>query len=293
MVEIASTKRSSNKEIRIWTVVIVLARIASICLALASFLLYGRLPKSKSRNQSTRAAVNGNYAPHDAASSILRRDVEHPMKNHYTSYPGLANDTEVACGNHVATSCDQCPHGNGASWCNGDCEWRDGSCGRSSKFDHIHPDYIRIIQRYAFQPVMNNNGEYANVIMVRSPFRQADDEDLYAFYKDDILFLGISSFESYPLTSPNPYSRSNADAYPEERYLNLFPGFLHMMRDPDDHFPRNVKRILMSQSDFMLDESAKIGREHANDEKIYDFVYSGGVSDGRYLFGSCCYCTGE
>ena len=215
------------------------------------------------------------------------------MKKHYKSYPGLANDTEVNCGNHVATSCDQCPHGNGASWCNGDCEWRDGSCGRSSKFEHIHPDYVRIIQRYAFQPVMNNNGEYVNVIMVRSPFRQADDEDLYAFYKDDILFLGISSFESYPLASPNPYSRSNADAYPEEKYLNLFPGFLHMMRDPDDHFPRNVEIILMSQSDFMLDEYTKIGREYANDEKIYDFVYSGGVSDVRYLFRSCCYFPGE
>jgi hypothetical protein len=284
MVEIASRKRSSDSKIPIsWQVVIVLARIAAICLALASFLLYGRLPESQSRNQSIRAAVNENDAPRNAVPSI-RRDIEHPIgemsrdgrspKNHHKSYPGLANDTGVACGNHEATSCDQCPRGNGASWCNGDCDWRDGSCGRSSKLERVHPDYIRIIQRYAFQPVMNNNGEYVNVILVRSPFRQADDEDLYAFYKDDILFLGISSFESFPLTSPNPYSTN----YPEEKYLNLFPGFLHMMRDPDEHFPRNVERILMSQSDFVLDGPAKIGREHANDEKIYDFVYSGGVS---------------
>ncbi len=283
------TKRSSDRKIRIpWPVIIVLARIAAIiCLALASLLLYGRLPKSQSRNQSIRA-VNENDAPQNAVPST-RRDIKPPIgersrsrdgrspKNHFKSYPGLANDTGVACGGHLATSCDQCPRGHGASWCNGDCEWRDGSCGRSSKLEHIHPDYLRIVRgRYAFQPVMNNNREYVNVILVRSPFRQADDKDLYAFYKDDILFLGISSYESFPLETPNPYSRSNA--YLEQKYLNLFPGFLHMMKDPDNHFPRNVERILMSQSDFMLDEPEKFGREHADDKKVYDFVYSGGVS---------------
>ena len=29
----------------------------------------------------------------------------------------------VSCGNHRASSCAECPQGNGASWCNGDCEW--------------------------------------------------------------------------------------------------------------------------------------------------------------------------
>jgi hypothetical protein len=30
---------------------------------------------------------------------------------------------EVSCGGHVATSCNECPQGNGETWCNGDCEW--------------------------------------------------------------------------------------------------------------------------------------------------------------------------
>jgi hypothetical protein len=139
----------------------------------------------------------------------------------------------------------------------------------------VHPDYFRIVQRYAFQPVMNNNGEYVNVILVRSPFRESDDNEVYEYYKDDILFMGISSFESFPLNSPNPYSHSNASE--EKIYLN-FPGFLHMMRDPDEHFPRRTERILMSQSDFNLDAPERFGRDHADDEMIYDFVYSGGVS---------------
>jgi hypothetical protein len=34
----------------------------------------------------------------------------------------------VSCGSHTAASCAECPQGNGAGWCNGDCSWRDGSC---------------------------------------------------------------------------------------------------------------------------------------------------------------------
>ena len=32
------------------------------------------------------------------------------------------------CGNHLAGTCADCPQGNGANWCNGDCQWVDGSC---------------------------------------------------------------------------------------------------------------------------------------------------------------------
>ena len=127
----------------------------------------------------------------------------HDQRQYKTGFPGFANlpAKEVVCGGHKASSCAECPQGNGASWCNGECEWKEDACGVSSKLAHIHPDYFKIIERYAFQPVQNQKGEYVNVLVVRSPFRRKDDEDLYNFYKDDILFLGISSFESYPLQS--------------------------------------------------------------------------------------------
>jgi len=32
-------------------------------------------------------------------------------------------DSTVTCGNHKASSCNECPQGKGASWCNGDCFW--------------------------------------------------------------------------------------------------------------------------------------------------------------------------
>ena len=35
---------------------------------------------------------------------------------------------EVGCGGHKANTCPECPQGNGAYWCNGDCVWLNGEC---------------------------------------------------------------------------------------------------------------------------------------------------------------------
>lgn len=129
-----------------------------------------------------------------------------PPRQFKTGFPGLGSDVSVSCGGHSAPNCSECPQGNGRGWCNGECIWKSDACVSNPKTAHLHPDYFKIIERYAFQPVMNQNSEYVNVIMVRAPFRGKDDEALYKFYEDDILFLGISSFESYPLNSCNPHS---------------------------------------------------------------------------------------
>ncbi len=34
----------------------------------------------------------------------------------------------VSCGNHEASSCADCPQGNGAVWCNGECTWSNEMC---------------------------------------------------------------------------------------------------------------------------------------------------------------------
>jgi len=36
--------------------------------------------------------------------------------------------TAVSCGGHSASTCSDCPRGNGASWCNGDCTWKRNRC---------------------------------------------------------------------------------------------------------------------------------------------------------------------
>lgn len=40
---------------------------------------------------------------------------------------------QVSCGSHNAISCSGCPQGNGASWCNGDCEWLNEECTPKGK----------------------------------------------------------------------------------------------------------------------------------------------------------------
>ena len=46
-----------------------------------------------------------------------------------------------------------------------------------------------------------------NMFLVRSPWRSRHQEELYHKYKDEILFVGLSSFEDYPKPSVNPYSQ--------------------------------------------------------------------------------------
>jgi len=215
---------------------------------------------------------------HTLGDTIRKTATKQPRSSQkkYKTYPGFTTKPSVLCGGHNAESCDLCPQGNGASWCNGECEWLNDECVRSSKLSHLHPDYFRITERYAFQPIMTNeNNVYVNIIGVRSPFRGKDDEELYRFYQDEILFLGISSFEAFPLPPPNPYSAK----FDKDYYIDMFPGFLHMMHKPEEHFPPTTKTILMSQSDFNLYGPETYYMQHKNEEKIYDFVYSGGDQD--------------
>merc|ERR1711874_109074 len=36
--------------------------------------------------------------------------------------------TLVGCGDHVASTCSECPQGRGEAWCNGDCVWSREEC---------------------------------------------------------------------------------------------------------------------------------------------------------------------
>merc|ERR1712008_287847 len=42
--------------------------------------------------------------------------------------PNPQTTLKVKCGSHNANTCAACPEGNGASWCNGDCQWGKGQC---------------------------------------------------------------------------------------------------------------------------------------------------------------------
>jgi len=131
----------------------------------------------------------------------------------------------------------------------------------------VHPEYPKLIKEYPFQPVTNQFGQQVNIILVRSQMSRHQVQ-LYNKYKDDILFLGISSMNDYPLKSDHENDGND--------YCAMFPGFLHMMRKPEDHFPSHVKTLLMSQSDFSLPDYPK--RDYSKPRK-WDFTYSGSDCD--------------
>lgn len=133
----------------------------------------------------------------------------------------------------------------------------------------IHPMYKTLIREYPFQPVRTNKGEFVNIILVRAPFGGAHHERMFEKYKDEILFIGFSSFEVYPFSSPNPYSGN----FPQDKYVGMFPGFLHMVHEPQKVFPPHVKALLMSQSDFSLPH------DEPSTDKLYDFTFSGSDQD--------------
>eukprot|EP00438_Fugacium_kawagutii_P032882 Skav216141 [mRNA] locus=scaffold1946:408849:415570:- [translate_table: standard] len=143
------------------------------------------------------------------------------------------------------------------------------AAAKSALSSTLHPDYKTLIKEYPFQPVRNQRGEFVNIILVRSPFRSQKQKGMYERYKDSLLFIGISSFEDFPLPPPNPFSSK----FPANTYVGLFPGFLHMEREPEKVFPPHVKLLLLSQSDFALPAKGP------DMPKKYDFTFSGSDQD--------------
>ena len=45
------------------------------------------------------------------------------------THANASTEDRVSCGNHDAPTCAECPQGNGAVWCNGDCSWSDEGGG--------------------------------------------------------------------------------------------------------------------------------------------------------------------
>lgn len=182
------------------------------------------------------------------------------------------NQQQVSCGGHYAATCAECVTGHDAGWCHGDCRWNGEAkeCRDMQAGTPLHPAIKTLIREYPYQPVRCDQGQLVNIILVRSPFRSMTHRAQHEQYKNEILFLGISSFEDYPLPPLNPFSSK----FPADYYVGMFPGFLHMFREGlTKVFPSQVKLLLMSQSDFALpDPGAEL-------PKKYDFVFSGTDQD--------------
>jgi polypeptide N-acetylgalactosaminyltransferase len=72
--------------------------------------------------QDEEAYLSKLLTNNESSSQIDKENIEQQKE------PVLQQQTVtswVKCGGHSAQTCDLCPQGNGASWCNGDCTWCD------------------------------------------------------------------------------------------------------------------------------------------------------------------------
>ena len=199
---------------------------------------------------------------------------------------GLDERPLVSCGGHMADACSQCTDHNAnddRDMCMGECSWdaQASECTEDSSVSHLllsRQARKDLLQRYPFQPVLDQKGRFVNIVLVKSAFVGDEDKAAFQRYRNETLFLGIMSYETFPLPSSNEDSVLH---YPPDEYTELFPGWLNMYRSPGSIFPSRVKTILMSQSDFGLptiDYQREV--DEARHRKRFDFVYvmSGGGS---------------
>ena len=87
-------------------------------------------PKKMNRKEKTKAKVAPTEAPKaEAPKTEAPKAVDPPKEDKKNNQKLPLPKKSVVCGGHKAASCEKCPQGNGASWCNGECSW----CGDREK----------------------------------------------------------------------------------------------------------------------------------------------------------------
>jgi hypothetical protein len=114
-----------------------------------------------------------------------------------------------------------------------------------------------------------NKGDKLNIILISKPFGGDDEYKTYEENKDNFIFIGISSYLEFPNKVSNPFE-DFTDNYKKYKYKEICKAWLHGFRNPEDYFPSNVPRLLLSESDFC---DCNINVPDPKIEKIYDFVY--------------------
>lgn len=194
----------------------------------------------------------------------------------------------VSCGAHKANNCAECPQGHGRAWCNDDCEWNfeANTCVQGPRYASDDLLDLLDLELRPFQPVRDENGKLINIMLIKSPLESLQDRLAFDQYKDKFVFLGIMSYEKFPLPSPNPYASAkfNDDLYVKDTWIQ---GWLNMYQSPRTIFSPNTPIVQISQSDFGMpeidfEEEVKDGMH----KKRYDFVYS--MSNGGHPFNEEC-----
>jgi len=119
----------------------------------------------------------------------------------------------------------------------------------------------------------DDKGNQLNVILLSRPFFQSNDESDYKNkVKGKLNILGISSYQEFPNKPFNPGDGYNdtTNPYNYNKWIKMCEGWLHCFKTPNDYLPSKMKRILLSESDFI---DCQLHKENKNVKKKYDFMY--------------------
>ena len=132
-----------------------------------------------------------------------------------------------------------------------------------------------------YRPFINlqdDRGNRLNVVLVSHPFSRVTGKGSYQDYldnKDKCIFIGISSYSTYPSLVVNPHDSMNN---PEDNvwkydYLKLFDGWFHPFRRPEEYLKTSyssLPKFLLSESDFIDIDDFKPKNDIVRD---LDFIY--------------------
>jgi hypothetical protein len=125
-----------------------------------------------------------------------------------------------------------------------------------------------------FLNILDNKGRKTNIVFITHPFSRKDCEENYKkAKKQNIYFLGMSSYCDFPAIISNPHDSMNDPKHLawKYNYFDICKGWCHCFRDPSKYgIPYDYPRILLSESDF-----AKYKKHipNPNIKKEYDFLY--------------------
>lgn len=122
-----------------------------------------------------------------------------------------------------------------------------------------------------FVNLYDNKGRQINVTLLSRPFYMDSHYKDYDKIKEKFLILGISSYQEFPNEPKNPKDNyNNKNQYNYIKWVNMCEGWLHCFRNKDDYIPKNMKNLLLSESDFT---DCNVNVPNKNVEKKYDFIY--------------------
>ena len=123
-----------------------------------------------------------------------------------------------------------------------------------------------------FVNLYDDKGNQLNVALLSRPFYLDSNPKEYEKMKPLFNILGISSYQEFPNEPFNPKDGFNktTNKYDYDKWTNMCEGWLHCFKKPEEYLPKNMKNILLSESDFC---DTNINKPNKDVKKKYDFLY--------------------